>query len=128
MRVDLRTRLKANSTITGIVGTAIDWNRRTGQPALVLYSISPGRAYTHSGPSGLQGSRVQIDCIAASLAVADQLFRAVLAEMEQAKTVGNTEFSMSFLDSQRDMPTVDVQGQAPLGGISADFIVWWQPA
>ncbi|MES2173848.1 MAG: hypothetical protein V4523_07860 [Pseudomonadota bacterium] len=127
MRVDLRSRLKANATITGIVGTAIDWNRRTGMPALVLYNISPGRAYTHSGATGLSGSRVQFDCMSKSLPQAEALFNAVLAEMEQAKTVGTTAFSMSFLDSQRDMQTVDIDGVGAVGGISADFFVWWKP-
>lgn len=125
MRVDLRSRLKANSTITAITGTAIDWNRRTGMPALVLYNISPGRGYTFDGATGLHGSRVQFDCMSLSISQADALFNAVLAEMEQAKTVGSTAFSMSFLDSQRDMPTVDIDGVGAAGGISADFFVWW---
>lgn len=126
MRVDLRSRLKANATITGIVGTAIDWNRRTGMPALVLYHITPGRTYSHGGVTDLQGSRIQFDCMATELPDAEALFNAVLAEMEQAKTVGGTTFSMSFLDSQRDMQTVDIKGSGAVGGISADFFVWWK--
>lgn len=127
MRVDLRARLKANSAITAITGTAIDWNRRTGMPALVLYNASAGRTYTHDGPTGLHGSRVQFDCMSKSLPQAEELFNAVLAEMEQAKTVGTTDFSMSFLggNSPRDMPTVDIDGVGAVGGISADFFVWW---
>lgn len=127
MRADLRTRLKANTTIAGIVGTAVDWNRRTGLPGLVLYNVTPGRTYTHSGATDLQGTRVQFDCVSKSLPQADQLYKAVLAEMEQSKTVGATKFSMSFLDSERDMPTVDIGGVGAVGGISADFIVWWKP-
>lgn len=126
MRVDLRARLKANSTVTAITGTAIDWNRRTGMPALVLYHITPGRTYSHDGATDLQGSRIQFDCMSKSLPQAEALFNAVLAEMEQAKTVGSTAFSMSFLDGERDMPTVDIDGVGAVGGISADFIVWWK--
>lgn len=126
MRVDLRARLKANSTITAITGTAIDWNRRTGMPALVLYNITPGRTYTYDGATDLQGSRIQLDCMSKTLPQAEALFNAVLAEMEQAKTVGSTAFSMSFLDSQRDMQTVDIDGVGAVGGISADFFVWWK--
>lgn len=127
MRADLRTRLKANTTITGIVGPAVDWNRRTGLPGLVLYNITPGRTYTHSGATDLRGTRVQFDSVSKSLPQADQLYKAVLAEMEQSKTVGATKFSMSFLDSERDMQTVDIDGVGAVGGISADFIVWWKP-
>lgn len=126
MRADLRTRLKANSAITAITGTAIDWNRRTGMPALVLYHITPGRTYSHDGATDLQGSRIQFDCMATELPDAEGLFNAVLAEMEQAKTVGGTAFSMSFLDSQRDMQTVDIKGSGAVGGISADLFVWWK--
>lgn len=126
MRVDLRSRLKANSTITEIVGSAVDWNRRTGMPALVLYGISPGRSYTFDGATGLHGSRVQFDCVASDLPIADRLYRAVLAEMEQEKVEGGTAFSMCFLDGERDMPTVDIDGVGAVGGISADFIVWWK--
>lgn len=126
MRVDLRSRLKANSTITEIVGYAVDWNRRTGMPALVLYGITSGRSYTFDGATGLHGSRVQFDCVALDLPIADRLYRAVLAEMEQEKVEGGTAFSMSFLDGERDMPTVDIDGVGAVGGISADFIVWWK--
>lgn len=127
MRADLRSRLKANNAITAITGTAIDWNRRTGMPALVLYNISPGRSYTFNGATGLHGARIQFDCMSLDLTEAEALFDAVLAEMEREETTGSTQFSMSFLDSQRDMPTVDIDGVGAVGGISADFFVWWKP-
>ena len=126
MRVDLRSRLKANATITAIVGTAIDWNRRTGLPALVLTKVSPGRTYTFDGATGLHGARVQFDCMAKDIAVAVALFAAVQAEMERTVTVGATRFSMSFLAAERDMQTVDIDGVGPVGGISADFFVWFK--
>ncbi len=126
MRVDLRSRLKANATITAIVGTAIDWNRRTGLPSIRLINVTPGRTYTFDGATGLHGALVQFDCMALTDAVADQLYRAVRAEMEQAATVGSTKFGMSFLEGERDMQVTDIDGIGAVGGISADFRVWFQ--
>lgn len=129
MRVDLISRLRGAAAIAGIAGQRIYWNKRKlgdPVPAIVLYHVSPGRQYTFDGASGLHGARIQFDCIGAEMRDFDPLFGAVLAEMEQAKVVGSTAFSMSFLDGQRDMPTVDVDGIGPVGGISADFFVWFE--
>ncbi|MEV4934604.1 tail completion protein gp17 [Sphingobium sp. LSP13-1-1.1] len=129
MRVDLITRLRASEPISAIIGDRVYWDKRKvgeGFPAIVLYKISPGRTYTFKGATGLQSARVQFDCMAQEVRDFDPLFKAVRDEMERTVTIGETEFGMSFLDSERDMPTVDVAGIGPVGGVSADFIVWWQ--
>ncbi|UZW54057.1 hypothetical protein NUH86_10975 [Sphingobium sp. JS3065] len=129
MRIDLRSRLVANPTIAGLVGSRVYWNKRKQGdplPAIVLYKISPGIQYTHNGDSGYYGSRIQFDSIGLEVRDFEPVFNALKAEMEQAKTVGQTAFSMSFLESERDMPFVDVDGVGAVGGISADFFVWWK--
>ena len=130
MRIDLITRLRNAAPVADLSDDRVYWDkRRTGEgfPALVLYQVSPGRTYTFKGAIGLQGTRVQFDCMAPEMRDFDPLFKAVLAEMERPLVVGGTRFGMSFLDSERDMPTVDVAGIGSVGGISADFIVWWKP-
>ena len=129
MRMDLITRLRSAAPIAALIGNRVYWNKRkAGEPvpALVLYKITPGNQHTAQGDSGLYGSRVQFDCLGMEVRDFDPLFAAVKAEMEQPKIVGGTAFSMSFLESERDMPFVDVAGVGSVGGISADFFVWWK--
>ncbi|EQB03681.1 hypothetical protein [Sphingobium sp. HDIP04] len=129
MRIDLRSRLVANAAISAIVGPRIYWNKRKQGdplPAMVLYKITPGNQYTFDGDSGLYGSHIQFDSIGLEVRDFEPLFDALKAEMEQPRTVGQTAFSMSFLEGERDMPFVDVDGVGAVGGISADFFVWWK--
>ena len=129
MRVDLRSRLIAAPAITALIAGRVYWGKRKAGdplPAIVLYKVTPGNQYTAQGDSGLYGSRIQFDCLGMEMRVFDPLFAAVKAEMEQPKIVGSTAFSMSFLESERDMPFVDVDGVGAVGGISADFFVWWK--
>lgn len=129
MRVDLVTRLRGNAGIAAVIGSRVYWGKRKQNdplPALVLHMITPGNQYTHDGASDLNGARIQFDCLGAELRDALALFEALRPEMEQARTVGDTEFGMSFLNSERDIPFTDVSGSGPVGGISADFIVWFK--
>jgi hypothetical protein len=129
MRVDLVNRLLAAAPVAAIVGDEVTWDQRVrggSIPAIVLYEITPGREYNFDGPDRTHGSRIQFDCMGLRVGDYDPLFEAVLAEMEQTKTVGSTFFGMSFLAAKRSMAFVDVDGIGSVGGISADFFVWWK--
>lgn len=129
MRTDLITRLRGNGEIAAIVATRTYWGKRKPKeilPAVVLHNITIGLQYTHDGDPGLYGTRVQFDLLGSELRHVLPLFDAVKAEMEQPVTVGSTSFGMSFLVSDRDIPFTDVDGTGTVGGISADFNIWWK--
>lgn len=129
MRYDLITRLRADAAIAAIISNRVYWGKRKPAdplPCIVLHKITPGNQYTYDGASQTYGARIQFDCLAAEMRDALLLFEAVKAEMEQAAIVGDTAFSMSFMQSDRDIPFTDVAGAGTAGGISADFIVWFK--
>ena len=90
----LRDRLKADATVTAIVGTRIDWDVRpqaTAYPALVLETIT-GLNPRHMKGFSLTSDRVQFSCFANTKKEAVALRTAVLAAIEAPATAGGIEF------------------------------------
>lgn len=103
MKAALRARLLADATITGLVGTRIDWGLRPqgkALPAITLTLIPTPRAYHMGGAQVTQHYMVQIDCWALSYKAADDLRQAVIAELEPA----SGEFQGSFVLRDQDIP------------------------
>lgn len=106
-RADLVARLRGDAALASLLGTRIAFFEAARSwktwPQLVLQEISPGREYTHSGPDGLDGPRVQFDIYAESGSSIEAVEAALLAEMEGAADQGDTRFQNAFLES-RSMP------------------------
>jgi hypothetical protein len=103
MEAALRTRLKANATILGMVGPRVDWGLRPQAkdlPAIRLILVSLPRAYTMAGAQTTQHYRVQVDCYGATFKTAKELGDAVIACLEPA----TGSFQAGFVLSQRDAP------------------------
>lgn len=103
MKAALRSRLLADATIAGLVGTRIDWGLRPqGKPlpAITLTLIPTPRDYHMGGAQRTQFYRVQIDCWAATYLSADAVRHAVIAELEPA----SGDFLGSFVIRDQDMP------------------------
>jgi hypothetical protein len=118
MQNALRSRLLADATIAGMVGTRIDWGLRPqGKPlpAISLTLIPTPRDYHMRGAQATQFYFVQIDCWADKYKDAHTLRQAVIAELEQA----SGEFLFSFLQRDQDMPEVTDTG--PINRASLDF-------
>ncbi|AHE52636.1 tail completion protein gp17 [Sphingomonas sanxanigenens] len=129
MEEALRDRLLANPGLSALVGDRIWWVERpqsSALPALTLQLISPGRTYTHDGPAGFYGPRVQCDSWGGSYGSARLVSRALLAAIEPATTVGGVEFKAAFLDSERDMPVSEMPDRTTIFRVSQDFFVWWK--
>lgn len=134
MQADLITRLDGVPAIAALAGTRIAWNerRRTTPafPALVLTQVSVDRAWTHSGPTGLDQARVQFDCYATDAATCRALAALVQAEMElgaqvppySPKTVGSTIFHVGMLDAQRTFEPDDLGNNVRAFRESLDFL------
>ncbi len=127
MEEDLVTRLTGDTAIAALVGDAVSWfGRARGDalPALVLGKVSPGRDYTHDGADGLDGPRVQFDCMAATADGAYALSRAVLACMETPATVGDTTFHTAFLEGENWTDQGEQDGGEALFVLALDFIFY----
>lgn len=125
MQAALRTRLLADPTISGLVGTRIDWGLRPqGKPlpAISLTIISTPRDYTMAGAQTTQFYRVQIDCWAATYKSANDVRDAVIAELEPA----SGEFLGSFVVRNSDFPEKTDTGE--IHRASIDFKVTHIPA
>ena len=120
MKTALRSRLLADATISGLVGTRIDWGLRPqGKPlpAITLTLLPTPRDYHMGGAQHTQHYLVQIDCWAASYASAEAVRQAVIAEMEPA----SGSFQGSFVQRDHDMPERTETGE--IHRASLDFKV-----
>ncbi|MDP3550611.1 MAG: DUF3168 domain-containing protein [Novosphingobium sp.] len=127
MEEDLVARLVADAGVSAIVDEAVSWferNRDDALPAVVLQKVSPGREYSHDGPDGLDGPRVQFDCLGRTMDEAAALKRAVLACMEQGATVGDTVFHIAFLEGENWISQGEQDGGEALFQLSLDFIFY----
>jgi hypothetical protein len=124
-RDDLITRLRGDSALAAALGTRIAWfeNARSWKtyPQLVLQEITPGREYTHDGPDGLDGPRVQFDIYAANGTDIETVEAALLAEMEGAADQGATRFHHGYLEGRRMLPSDDLADQTRVLRMSMDF-------
>lgn len=130
MEEALAARLCAATAVAAIAGTRVSWferPRRAGLPCVVMTMISPGREWTHAGPDGLDRPSVQFDCWAASDAAALSLARAVIAEMEQPRTVSGWVFHEASLEGQQIDAPDDLEGGLKLFRVSLDFTFFHQP-
>ncbi|EQB13241.1 hypothetical protein [Sphingobium lactosutens] len=126
MRVDLLARLEADDALNA--AQSISWVSRppkAGLPGITLQQISPGRAYAMSSAIDLHDSIVRFDFWGLAMRDIDPLTRATVALLEQPGQYGDTIFSRSLLESERDMPAEEVDGIGTVFRISADFRIWW---
>ena len=135
MEEALLTRLREAARLASISGDRVDWFDRPRAdddapaatlPAITLFKISPGRDWTMDGPDGLDEPRVQFDCWAERKDVAVALARALLAEMEQPRTVDGWRFHEASLELERWTIDEDAGGAA-LFRVQMDFTFFHEP-
>ena len=111
MRIDLLARLEAHAALNA--AKSMSWVSRptkAGLPGITLQQISPGRTYTMRSAVDLHDSIVRFDFWGLAMRDIDPLTRATVALLEQPAQHGDTIFSRSVLESERDMPAEDVDG------------------
>jgi hypothetical protein len=125
-RADLVARLRGDAALAAAFGGRIAFFQAarswTAYPQLVLQEISPGREYTHDGPDGLDGPRVQFDIYAetdASLLAAES---ALLAEMEGEANQGATRFGHGTLEARSTPDPENLANNRTVLRLSMDFI------
>lgn len=85
LETDLRVRLLANATVSGLVSTRVYPNilpQKPTLPALVYSRISGPRIHTLTGTSGWSDARIQIDSWGATYIAAQDLAAAVRASLD----------------------------------------------
>lgn len=95
MQAELRARLLADSTISGLAGTRVDWNvRPQGKPlpAITLALVNDRRDQTMSGLQATQGPLVQFDCWAEKYADVVSLREAVVSLLATAAVQSGVRF------------------------------------
>jgi hypothetical protein len=130
MQDDLVTRLAGVTALAAIQGANVGWFERAarfGYPATVLQLVLPGREYTHEGPDGLDGPRIQFDFYGLDPDVLHQLAQLTLAEMEQAADVGATRFHPATLERHRTGQSELTADNKRLFRIEMDFEFYYEP-
>lgn len=105
METALRTRLKNNGTVAGLVSTRIDWGVRpqgNPYPSIVLTKVSDQRDQHMLGFNTFRPTRVQVDCYAATYAAAVALRDAVIAALVPEATVSSITFLRPFINNVMD--------------------------
>ncbi len=133
MEIDLVTRLTAAATLAG---EGISWFERAGDPAattVMMTPVSPGRDYTHDGPDGLDGPRVQFNYVGTDPDALLTLRQQVRDAMEQVdpiagETVGDTIFWPAEVVGSGALPVEDLADQTRLFGLYDDMMFHHQAA
>jgi hypothetical protein len=127
-RADLVARLRGDAGLAATFGTRIAFFEAarswTIYPQLVCQEISPGREYTHNGPDGLDGPRVQFDIYADDEADIWAGEAALLAEIESAATQGGTRFHEGYLQGRSMPDPEDLGNNRTLLRLRMDFIFY----
>lgn len=113
MQTQLRTRLLNNATVSGIVGTRIDWGARPQgdpYPSLVLTLVNDERPQSFSGNISSRATIVQIDCYGVSVAQVATLREAVISAIVPSATVGGIIFDRAFIQTVRNMSSISDTG------------------
>jgi hypothetical protein len=134
MEEALTAALLASTALVAVVGQRITWGARrqgAGLPAIVLHGIDSIPTYADDGDAGIDGTLVQINCLASdSAGTAGQstaisvarLVRTALSAVSM--TQSGVTFQGVFPDTiDRDLQPEDVAG-VTVYGRSLDYQFW----
>jgi len=115
--------LTGDAAVAALVGTRV-WPMRlkqgTLQTSITYQRISAARSHTHDGPVGLNGSRIQVDCWAATYGAADALATAVRRALDNYEgTAAGIRIQRVFLDDESD----EFEEATDADRVRLDFII-----
>lgn len=122
--------LKSHAALTALIGTnpaRVYWMRAPqaiARPYVVLQVVSSIPDVTHGGPSGLVGSRVQVDSYGDTYGSVKAVARAVTGRLSGFRGPRlTTTFDGIFKDAERD-EYEDSAAPDKAFRVSMDFLVW----
>lgn len=112
MTATLRDALKSAAAIQALVEDRVYRDERPQNdplPAIVMLLVSDPRPWTFTGPQSLRQSRVQIDCLAESRGLSDEIAEAVISSVDGRSLTAVPPFESVRVnnvrnDSSRDSP------------------------
>lgn len=99
-----RTRLVDHDQVGSIVGTRVYWRIRPkgSEPAIVLTIVSDPRPQHLEGFHSLRGTRIQIECYAATYDEARKLREAAIVAIAGKTVVGTERFDHAIINNVMD--------------------------
>lgn len=98
---------------------AVHWGDRpegAPLPAIVFTMIDAGTDYNHGGRDDLTISQIQADSLAQDYATARAISDALGRMLEGAASLEGRTFSHGFVELERDIPVIDVEGARSVFG------------
>ena len=131
MEEAFRARLLANAPLMALIsadGVVFgDVPQGRAFPLITMFTVSGAEGHTMKGPDGLFQGRVQVDCLAVTMAGAKALGRAVVAALNGHRTAGTGPgFDGIFHDSTRDGREGGTNEADRPFRSSLDFMVHWR--
>lgn len=102
----IMSRLLADPTVSGLVGTRISWMDRPQEdqlPAISLQVISDPRPTHLKGFDGARYTLIQCDCWAERYETTVAMGRAVIAALKNPATIDGKKFGNALVEGQRDL-------------------------
>jgi hypothetical protein len=130
MEEDLIQYMLADSGISALVATRIHWDERPqggGLPDIVMHNLGGPIDYHMQGPSGLEQTRIQIDCWSnKSKAESLAIKRAVKAALSGLRAnLSGVEIQGMFIDAYNDAFDAAAEASEHYYRHRLDFIVWF---
>ncbi len=128
MESDFINLIVSDTTVAGFVGSRVRpvvMSQGEQMPAVVVARVSGGPLYVDEGEVGLEEARIQVDCWSLDYTECKLLAAAIVSRLDQfSGEHGDTTFSLSMLDDERDMSESGANAAEYPMRISLDFIVW----
>jgi hypothetical protein len=131
MHEALTALLLAHAPLTDLIGDRLHWLELPrgvgGDPYVILQEIGGSEDYHSTGPSGLHGTRVQVDSWGTTFDSAVAVQRVISALLSGYRgTVADTDLQGIFSDGVRDLPGRTLKDEARLYRRSQDFFIHWR--
>lgn len=126
MEEDLVALLLGTAGITTLIGDRLTWDRRqqgASLPALVLTTVSRVPDYTMASASGLERSRIQVDCWATTRASANALGAALRTALSGFNGDLDTVHLTAFVEDEADSFELSTAGEE-LYRKRIDLMIW----
>lgn len=127
MKQQLRAMLLADSAISTLVGSRLDWKKNAQgsvYPRVTLHGVGRAIGSHMQGPDAIQVSRVQINCMALTYGEAEAVGEAILAKLNHYR---DSNFRLIEFASDGDLEEDGTNvAERPLG-VRLDFLIRWRP-
>lgn len=128
MEEALITYLLGVSAVSSVLSDRLNYNTKpqsTLLPCAVIQRVSGEPVYESNGASGLEESRIQVDCYGASYAEAKTVARAIIGALSGVRFIqGSIHFNSCFINFQNDRFEASNDGANKYHRVILDITIW----